>query len=289
MDAVKDQVEIFTQLFLHEFPVEFLLAAEIAQLHSFTFPNGTRLLHATGEFEKNSLKRLDDTRAILHEFGRDGFDSPRAATTAEHLNAIHGMYNIPNDEFLHTLSTFIYDLWDFIDQYGWRKLTPTEEQVIYLTYCKMGRLMKIKDIPESFEAYRDWKKTYELENQAYSETNHKVAEGLMKGIREMLPPILGPFVLPFVLSLKDERFAQLLGYKYPNNLVRGFFRSAMWVRKQFNKIFTIWDVLDFEQAFFTSYKSYPNGFNPLKLGPKKIIERIAKVEHNETAISSLVE
>jgi hypothetical protein len=282
MDAVKDQAEIFEQLFRHEFPVEFLLSAEIAQLHSFTFPNGTRLLHATGEFEKNSLKRLDDTRAILHELGKDGFYSSTAEVAAEHLNKIHGHYNIPNDEFLHTLSTFIYDLWDFINRFGWRKLTPTEEQVIYLAYRRMGELMKIQDIPQSFEAFRAWKQNYEQENQAFTETNHQVAEGLMKGIKEMIPPILGPFALPFVLSLKDERFAHLLGYSYPNIVVRSFFRSVMWVRKQFNRMFTIWDVLDFEQLLFTHYKSYPNGFNPLKLGPTKIIEKLERAAREKS-------
>ena len=42
---------------------------------------------------------------------------------AEHLNRIHGYYKIPNDEFIYTLSTFIFDLWAFINTYGWRRLT----------------------------------------------------------------------------------------------------------------------------------------------------------------------
>ena len=94
MDPFEDRVEIFQQLLLNEFPVEFLLAAEVAQLRSFTFPHGTRLLHATGEFEKHSLKRLDDTRAILYEMGRDSFYSPRAEKMAGHLNQIHDFYKI---------------------------------------------------------------------------------------------------------------------------------------------------------------------------------------------------
>ncbi|MEM8858263.1 MAG: oxygenase MpaB family protein [Chloroflexota bacterium] len=284
LNPEKDQVEIFTRLFKHEFPAEFLLSAEIQQLHSFTFPHGTRLLHATGEFEKNSLKRLDDTRAILYEMGRDDFYSPRAEQMASHLNKIHGMYNIPNDEFLHTLSTFIYDLWGFINEFGWRKLTRNEELAIYHTYVRMGELMNIRDIPESFEAFKEWKKNYELENQAYSETNHLVAEGLMRGAREMLPAVLGPFLLPFVLSLKNKRFADLLGYRYPNILVRGFFRGVMRVRQLFNRLFTVWDVWDFEQALFKNYQTYPNGYNPMKLGPDKIIKYLEKADRKaETA------
>ena len=171
LDPLKDQVEIFRQLFEHEFPVEFLIAAEIQQLQSFTVPNGTRLLHATGEFEKRSLKRLDDTRAILYEMGRNDFYSPQAAEMADHLNNIHGMYDIPNDEFLHTLSGFIFELRAFVNRYGWRKLTRNEELAVFYTYKRMGELMNIKDIPETIEAFELWKEAYEQENQAYSETN----------------------------------------------------------------------------------------------------------------------
>ena len=130
LDPQKDQVEIFRQLFEHDFPMEFLLAAEIQQLQSFTVPNGTRLLHATGEFEKHSLKRLDDTRAILYHMGRNDFYSQEAEEMSQHLNKIHGMYDIPNDEFLYTLSGFIFEFKAFVDNYGWRQLTPNEELAV---------------------------------------------------------------------------------------------------------------------------------------------------------------
>lgn len=276
MDPYEQRAEIFEQLFTREFPVEFLLAAEIAQLRSFTFPHGTRLLHQTGEFEKNSLKRLDDTRALLVEMGRDGFLSERGRNAAAHLNEIHSFYDIPNDEFLHTLSTFIYDVWMLIGQHGWRKLTRNEELAIYYTYLDMGKVMNIKDIPDTFEAFWEWRIAYELENQAYSETNHLVAEGLMRGAREMLPVVLRPFLLPFVLSLEDQRFAELLGYEYPNRVTRAFVNGVMWIYKQLNKVFTVWDVLSFEELLLSNFKTYPNGYKPMHLGPTKLMKHIRK-------------
>ena len=164
LDPVKDKGEIFKQLLLHEFPVEFLLSAEIAQLRSFIFPSGTALLHRTGQFEKESLKRLDDTRAILTEMGRDTFDSPRAEMMADHLNKIHGFYNIPNEEFLHTLSTFIYDVVGFIDEYGWRPLSENEKLAIYHTYVQMGEMMKIQDITDTYERFYEWREGYQHEH-----------------------------------------------------------------------------------------------------------------------------
>lgn len=290
MDPFEDRVQIFQQLLLHEFPMEFLLAAEIAQLSSFTFPHGTKLLHATREFENNSLKRLDDTRAILYEIGRDTFYSPRAEAMADHLNRIHGFYKIPNDEFLHTLSTFIYDVWEFINRYGWRKLTRNEELAIYYCYRRMGELMNIEDIPETFEAYWQWKLAYEEEYQAYAVSNHQVAEGLIKGIKQMLPAVLSPLVLPFVLSLlKDRHLADLLGYNYPNRVVRGFFQAFMWCRRHVNRFLTIWDVIGFESIFFSTFKTYPGGYNPMKLGPTKLIEQMRAQEEQSTTESQRIE
>ena len=186
------------------------------------------------------------------------------------------MYDIPNDEFLHTLSGFIFELRAFVNRYGWRKLTRNEELAVFYTYKRMGELMNIKDIPETIEAFELWKEAYEQENQAYSETNHLVAAGLLKGAKQMVPKILGPFLMPFVLSLIDQRYSDLLGYTYPNVVTRSFFKSVMWVRKQFNRWFNLWDVLSFEQLLFTRYQTYPNGYDRLKLGPTKIIQQLEK-------------
>lgn len=278
LDPYDDRRIILEQLITREFPMEFLLAAEIAQLRTFSFPNGTRLLHKTGEFEKRSLKRLDDTRAILVEMGKNGFDDPHAKSMADHLNKIHGMYDIPNDEFLHTLSTFIFDVQMFSDRFAWRKMTETERMAIYYTYQQMGELMKIKDIPPTPEEFWDWRIKYEAEHQAYSETNHLVAEGLIRGAKQMVPRWVGPFILPFVLSLENDRFAELIGYKRPGPIFRGLVHSVMWVRKQFNKRFTLWDTWDFRDVLLGAFKTYPGGYNPFKLGPDKIIKYLEKQE-----------
>ena len=255
VSIVSNQIEIFKQLVRHEFPADFLLAAEIQQLQSFTIPNGTKLLHSTGEFEKHSLKRLDDTRAILYHMGEHDFYSKEAEEMAAHLNKIHGMYNIPNDEFLYTLSGFIFELKEFINNYGWRKLTRNEELAVFHIYRRMGELMQIKNIPDSIEEYEEWKLAYENKHQSFSENNHLVSEGLMHGMKQMVPAFIGPFLAPFIFSLIDKKYSYLLGYKHPNMFTRRFFKSLMSIRRQFNKHFTIWDRLNFEKLVFTHYQT----------------------------------
>lgn len=276
LDPYQDRGQIIEQLIAHEFPVDFLLAAEIAQLRSFSIPNGAKLLHRTGEFEKHSLKRLDDTRAILVEMGREGFESDKAKMMATHLNQLHGFYQIPNDEFLYTLSTFIFDVVLFIDQYGWRKLTDIEKQSLYYTYRDMGTLMNIKNIPPSYEAFWEWRCQYEQENQAFTEENHLVAEGLFRGAKEMVPWIIRPLVKPFVFSLESERFAELLGYKRPHPIIRALFKAFMTIRKHLSRYVTLWDVWSFEEMLLSNFKTYPHGYEMLKLGPTKLIKQLQK-------------
>lgn len=283
LDPHEDRGRIFEQLIAREFPVEFLLAAELAQLRSFTIPNGSKLLHRTGEFEKHSLKRLDDTRAILVEMGRYGFHSDHARETADHLNALHGFYDIPNDEFLYTLSTFIFDVWLLINRYGWRRLTPNEEKTIYYIYRDMGKLMHIRDIPDSFEAFWGWRQAYEREHQAYAPENHLVAEGLMRGLKEMVPAVFRPTLLPFILSLEDDRFARLLGYRRPNILVRALVRGAMRLRALINRFLTVWDVWSFEDLVLSDFKSYPHGYHIHMLGPDKLLRQLRKKEKRAAA------
>ncbi len=276
LDPIADNATIFEQLFTREFPIEFLLAAEVAQIRTFMFPSGSKLLHRTGEFEKNSLKRLDDTRGILVEMGRDGFDSPRAKTMAEHLNKIHGFYNIPNEEFLYTLSTFVFDVCDFINVYGWRKLTRTEELAIYYTYCEMGRLMHIQNIPDTFEGFRAWRDAYAAEHKGYDLANEKVTNGIFKGLRQSVPWFIRPFIVSFSFSLAEPELPDYLGYRRPRPFVRGFYQALMGIRKRFNRYFTLWDVWSFEEMVTSNFKSYPKGYNPLSLGPTKLIRAMRK-------------
>jgi hypothetical protein len=134
LDAERDSEAIFKILANHVFPVEILTALEIAQLRTFTIPSISKILHATGQFERDGQKRLDDTRAILDEIVRPGLDTEQSHRMVEHLNDIHGMYEISNDDFLYTLSTFVFDPALFIEKWGHRPLTAHEQDALFFLY-----------------------------------------------------------------------------------------------------------------------------------------------------------
>ena len=67
-------------------------------MRDYGVPSISRLLHRTGEFEHDGIKRYDDTILIGQEATVDGIDSERGHAAVRRLNRIHGHYDIPNDE-----------------------------------------------------------------------------------------------------------------------------------------------------------------------------------------------
>ena len=69
-------------------------------MRDYGVPSIAGLLHETGEFEHDGMKRYDDTILIGQEATVDGIDSERGHAAVRRLNRIHGHYDIPNDERL---------------------------------------------------------------------------------------------------------------------------------------------------------------------------------------------
>src|SRR3982751_372202 len=109
LDPEKDAWEIVQLSVFYEFPWDFNRALELALYKTFAVPSIAKILHDTKEFENHSQKRYDDTDLILSEIIENGLDNPRGIEAIERLNWIHSNYNIPNEDYLYVLSTFIYD------------------------------------------------------------------------------------------------------------------------------------------------------------------------------------
>lgn len=108
---------------------------------------------ATGEFKKDSTRRAEDTELVLMEITethsriqkqlckdpntpeediKAQWKRPDMALTR--LNELHGKYNILNDDYLYTLSLFIFEPVSWINRYEWRQLDEREINVRLLCY-----------------------------------------------------------------------------------------------------------------------------------------------------------
>lgn len=265
LDPERDCQEIGYLLACYEFPWDTTRSLELALLRVFGVAKGTPLLVQTGEFLRRTQKRYDDTVLILSEIIENGYDHPRGHAGLVRMNRQHGQYTIPNDEYLYTLSTFIYEPIYWNERFGWRKLTETEKLASYYFWREIGRRMAIRDIPESYEAFEEFKNAYEAEQFRYSKDNERLAVST----RDMLlgwflPSSLFPLAAPVVHALIDEPLLKAVGLKASPAWLRGAVAGVLRLRAS---------LLAFlpprrKPRLLTRRKSrtYPNGYLVRELG-----------------------
>lgn len=265
-----------------DMPIDFLLAGELAQIQTFVIPSISRLLHRTKQYENAGTKRLDDTRAILTECMADTVHSNRGQTMVKQLNFIHSHYQISNDDYLYTLALFMVEPVRWCETFGYRRLSDSEKQALYLEFRDLGEAMNIQQIPPDFYAVKRWYEHYRRKHMAFDPANRAVTEGLIRGMQQMMPagiqPLTNPLLRVLVLTMiNDDEALQALGIKPPSKAVQGVLRGVMKLRARFARRINIWQVFDYENSpIYRHYKSYPDGYQVCYLGPEKIISHGCK-------------
>ncbi len=235
LDPVADCQQIAYLTSCYEFPWDTTRALEFALFRVFGVAKGTPLLVQTGEFVQRTQKRYDDTVLILAEILESGgYDTPRGKAALVRMNKQHGRFHIPNDEYLYTLSTFIFEPIRWNEKYGWRPLTENERLAAYHFWVEIGRRMGIRDIPETIEAFDRFNRDFEEREFRYSPDNEAVAvatRNLM--LSWFLPKSLYGLGAPFVHALIDERLLGAVGMKpaprWLQLIVRGSIKLRGWL------------------------------------------------------------
>jgi hypothetical protein len=178
----------------YEFPWDVVRALEVALMRTFFSPSVSGLLDRTGEFRRHGQKRYDDTALLIAEFMHHGYADGRGSRAIAHINKIHGLYHIANDDFLFVLSTFIFLPIRWIDDFGWRRTMENERQALYYFFRVVGEQMHIQDIPPSLEDFRIWVADYERKHFVPSETNKAVGDATINIVKGWVPLFAKPFV-----------------------------------------------------------------------------------------------
>jgi hypothetical protein len=276
LDARDDAATILDILMTRVFPLDVLVSLELAQIRTFTIPSISALLHKTRQYEDHGEKRIDDTKGILTSLTEDGLDSDRGQQAATHLNRIHSFYDISNDDFLYTLSTFIFEPILWIKRYGWRDFSEKETLALFYFFSEMGRAMHIKDIPESIESFWQWRLDYEEQVQVHDENNTLVTMGLINSFNKRVPRLFRPLIKAVLATvIGDDHIRKVLGLKTPRILTRALVAFAMKARGLFLRVFTVWDKLEYRSTrIYNDYPTYPNGFKLSDLGPETVLQKM---------------
>lgn len=153
LDPKTDYQKIAYLVGCYEYPWLLQKSLEFALFRTYAVPHTSRILAATGQFEKHGQKRYDDTTLMLSGLTEKGLDSEYARIVIGRMNELHGRWNLKNEDMLYVLSTFVFEPIRWSEKFGWRKPSEVEKQANYYFWSDIGRRMGITDIPDTYEAY----------------------------------------------------------------------------------------------------------------------------------------
>lgn len=273
LDPVKDDCRIVHLMTGYEFPWDVVRALEVALMRTFCSPSISHLLNRTGEFKKHGQKRYDDTALLVAEFMQNGYDSERGRQAIGHMNKIHGVYKISNEDFLFVLSTFVFLPLQWIDAYGWRKTTANEKLALFHFFREVGRRMHVRELPESLDGFEKFVQEYEQKNFIYQETNQSVGNATVNIVKGWMPFFAKPFVLPVMKCLLEENMIRALGYSQPSLILKSMVLAAMKVRAMGLRFITFKKYPSFVTT--ESNRTYPKGYEIDQLGPENIVRKLS--------------
>ncbi|WP_160050284.1 oxygenase MpaB family protein [Nocardiopsis sp. FR4] len=225
LDAEADCVRIMQILNAHEFPWDMGRALGIALYRTYAVPSIGELLGRTNEFTGSTQKRYDDTALILNNMMRYGFEPGKGRDSLRRMNQMHRSYDISNDDYRYVLSTFVVMPVRWLNDYGygWRRLSDHETAAITHYYRKLGKYMGIKDIPGTYEEFRDLLDSYEKEHFAYTEGGRRVSDATLDLMVTFYPKRVAGLARKFSMAILDESLIEAFRYEPPS---RAWRRSA---------------------------------------------------------------
>ncbi|WP_159943150.1 oxygenase MpaB family protein [Nocardiopsis sp. FR6] len=225
LDAEADCVRIMQILNAHEFPWDMGRALGIALYRTYAVPSIGELLGRTNEFTGSTQKRYDDTALILNNMMRYGFEPGKGRDSLRRMNQMHRSYDISNDDYRYVLSTFVVMPVRWLNDYGygWRRLSDHETAAHTHYYRKLGKYMGIKDIPGTYEEFRDLLDSYEKEHFAYTEGGRRVSDATLDLMVTFYPKRVAGLARKFSMAILDESLIQAFRYEPPS---RAWRRSA---------------------------------------------------------------
>jgi ER-bound oxygenase mpaB/B'/Rubber oxygenase, catalytic domain len=265
LDPETDYEEIYRILGAHEFPWDLHQSLSFALFRTYAVPSIGRLLAGTGELERRTQKRYDDTVLLLDEPLVAGLRSDAGRRAIRRVNQMHGAYDIDPADMRYVLSTFVVVPRRWLEDYGWRPLSGDEVRASVRYYQELGRLMGIKDVPATYAGFEELMDTYEAEHFAFDEGGRRVADATMRLLVGFYPSFLSRPVELFSRALMDEPLLAAFGFRRPPRLVVRAARAGLRARGRIEAVLPA-RRRPLHSADLRRIRSYPDGYQVDALG-----------------------
>lgn len=176
---------------------------------------------------ENASKRFEDTAVLIGEYLSHDPREERTLRSIARMNYLHSPYlksgKISNDDLLYTLSVFVTEPINWINQFEWRNLTDYEVCGIGTFWKSMGDAMEInfkgvlkretwEDGLEFYEDLKEWAQNYEAKKMVPVASNKQTADELVPLLLHYIPRPLVPFSRQVVGVLMGERLRWAMRY-----------------------------------------------------------------------------
>ena len=151
------------------------------------------------------------------------------------------------------------------DDTRWRKGMPAEKLAGVRYYQRLGNLMGITEIPETYEEFELLLDTYEADNFAFNEKSLAVADSTLALFESFYPRPARKAANTLLRALMDDRLLEAFHYKKPSAPVVFLAHSLMRFR---GRVVALKPARKSPQgvADFRAVRSYPDGFSIDELG-----------------------
>lgn len=230
LDPQDDWAMIYAVALEHEFPWDMEQSLSLALFRTFAVPEIGQLLDRTGEFTQRGQKRYDDTAIVLQEVGDFVGGESDDRTGVRRLNQMHGAYDIPNDQMIYVLATFVVVPMRWVDRYGYRPLSEGERDAALKYWQRVGRLMGIADIPPDLAGIEAYFDDYESRRFGYSDAGRRVADATIEVFASWYPAPLRGLLRLATVAMMDEPLRRALRYPDPPAWVDAAVRLGLRTR-----------------------------------------------------------
>jgi len=252
----------------HDFPQDTEIALALAFFRTFAVPSIAAILDATRQFEVAGQKRYDDTTLLLGEFLEHGPESARGRAAIRRINRIHREHAIDNEDYLYVLTTFIFEPVRWNARYGWRPLTAGEKLASFHLWRRVGELMGIEDLPETYEAMEAFNLRFERERFRRTPASERLGKATLAIATRRLPAIPGlrPLVRHAISSILDRPVREAMGFPEPHRAVAALVHALLGLRARVLRY--LWPPR--RAPFLVTRRktpTYPDGYSIDTLGP----------------------
>jgi hypothetical protein len=193
-------------------------------------PSIAELLGATGEFVQRARKRYDDTDLLISTFAEGGYSTPVGRAAIRRMNQLHGRFPIENEDFLYVLSSMVLEPFRWNERFGWRRALDLERLATFHFWREVGRLMNIKDIPETYGELDRFNVEFERTKFAYTDAGHRAAAAMIEMFVGKIPGLPRRLGARGIYALLDEPLLAALGLPRPSAAERRAVEGALKLR-----------------------------------------------------------